>query len=270
MNPGQIKIENLGARPKDSYIDDVFVIWLSRNPLLGGVRIIGWYKNARVFRKFQAPIPGSPRFDSKYYFNIEAKVKDSYLLPFDGRTFQIPKATESSGGIGQSNVWYAQGEKNKYLRESAIKYIENYEKNNKKTRVNSNKKIDIPKKNQVEINAINVVRKYYEDMGYIVASVEKDNVGWDLEARRNNAFIKIEVKGLSGTEITINLTPNEFEAMQENSESYRLCIVTNALDIQNSEVSVFLFEEDENAWIDDKGRKLQIHKRISARITIDK
>ena len=50
-----------------------------------------------------------------------------------------------------------------------------------------------------------------EDGGsYEVKDRQKDNVGWDLEARRpGKKTLLIEVKGLSGKEVSFELTPNE-------------------------------------------------------------
>ncbi|MCX6984377.1 MAG: HNH endonuclease, partial [Lentisphaerae bacterium] len=46
-----INISRLGAKVSDESIDNVTVVWCAPNPDEGGVRIVGWYENARVLRE---------------------------------------------------------------------------------------------------------------------------------------------------------------------------------------------------------------------------
>lgn len=103
---GQIKIEKLGANRKDEKIDGITVVWLA-GPESGGTAVVGWYKNATIFREPQELIyPSSThRKNGITTFRIKALWKDAFLLPSDNRSLMIPRAVK--GGIGQSNVWYA-------------------------------------------------------------------------------------------------------------------------------------------------------------------
>ena len=47
-----IHIERLGASRNDDKIDNVLVIWFAKAPK-GGQKIVGWYKNATVYRHRQ-------------------------------------------------------------------------------------------------------------------------------------------------------------------------------------------------------------------------
>ncbi|MDX9990093.1 HNH endonuclease [Thiothrix unzii] len=103
---GQIKIEKLGATKKDEQVTGVTVIWTA-GPDSGGTAVVGWYKNATVFRGYQkikrpTELQKSNGLDT---FRILALAADATLLPVDKRSFMIPRAVK--GGIGQSNVWYA-------------------------------------------------------------------------------------------------------------------------------------------------------------------
>jgi hypothetical protein len=89
---------------------------------------------------------------------------------------------------------------------------------------------------KVERVAIEVTTACFTQLGYLVDSVEHDNVGWDLDAVLENRKLKLEVKGLSGSEIVVELTPNEFVAMREHRDLYRLCVVAKA----RTEPSVWL------------------------------
>jgi hypothetical protein len=52
-------------------------------------------------------------------------------------------------------------------------------------------------------------------MDYIIKNVEKDNVGWDLEAKPeiDGVSLCLEVKGLFGSELKVGLTPNEYRIL---------------------------------------------------------
>jgi 5-methylcytosine-specific restriction protein A len=103
---GQIKIEKLGAAKQDEQVTGVTVIWTA-GPDSGGTAVVGWYKNATVFREYQkikrpTELQKSNGLDT---FRIVALASDATLLPVDKRSFMIPRAVK--GGIGQSNVWFA-------------------------------------------------------------------------------------------------------------------------------------------------------------------
>ena len=125
----QIRIENIGADERDDYIDGVTVIWGAKDPYHGKVYIVGWYKNARVYRYFQDPTPNTVRDYDGCYYNVEAKASDCVLLPNRLRRRLIPRAkSKESGGMGRSNFWYAQGEKNEGIVQGVVNYIEQFGK----------------------------------------------------------------------------------------------------------------------------------------------
>ena len=136
-------------------------------------------------------------------------------------------------------------------------------------RDNKNKKplqrqVDVFKKQQVEISAIETTIKYFEGLDYIVLSKEKDNVGWDLEATNINETLLLEVKGLSGNISSIELTPNEYKNSKEKKTHYKLCIVTNAL--TKPKLEIFSFNPDLDIWTNSLNEKLLTEERIAARL----
>lgn len=136
-------------------------------------------------------------------------------------------------------------------------------------RDNKNKKplqrqVDVFKKQQVEISAIETTIKYFEGLDYIVVSKEKDNVGWDLEATNINETLLLEVKGLSGNISSIELTPNEYKNSKEKKTHYKLCIVTNAL--TKPKLEIFSFNPDLDIWTNSLNEKLLTEERIAARM----
>ncbi len=116
-----IKIERIGADPKDSLINNILAVWVSKSPS-GGVYIVGWYKNATVFKKIQRP---SSKTKRKYQgetfgYYVTAEKSECTLLSLDERTFQVPRGR---GGMGQSNVWYADQKEHIGFKNTVLEYI---------------------------------------------------------------------------------------------------------------------------------------------------
>ena len=145
-----------------------------------------------------------------------------------------------------------------------VKFRNYYIERENKIKKPLQRQIDVFKKQQVEIAAIEATIKYFEALDYIIISKEKDNVGWDLEATNINETLLLEVKGLSGNISSIELTPNEYKNSKDKNTHYKLCIVTNAL--TQPTLEVFSFNVDENIWMNDLNETLQTEERIGARM----
>lgn len=119
---GENRIETLGAKPGDSYIDGVTVVWLA-GPKGGGTAVVGWYKNATVYRHEQKQIPPTQTHKKCGVdgYRIKAKYDDAVLLPEQSRNLLIPRAIK--GGIGQSNVWYAQAPESQIYVDRVLELI---------------------------------------------------------------------------------------------------------------------------------------------------
>ncbi len=133
----------------------------------------------------------------------------------------------------------------------------------KSGRIGSPRQLDPLLRQRVEDAAINEVIQHFTEIGYSVDTFEKDNLGWDLEAVLGNETLRLEVKGLSGSAICVELTPNEFQKMNEHRDSYRLCVVTEALTAPT--LAVFAFAPNAERWEDQDGRSLILERLIAAR-----
>ena len=245
VNWGHITLSRIDTSIENTAdkIDDVLVIWTARRPDSGGTYIVGWYKHATVYRDFQKSYAKERK---KYTYNIMAKDEDCTLLSVDDRTLEVPRAQRGQeGGMGQSNVWYADKDV------SAIKVFLQQVKDlvlsmGKTSKKKKHFKINVEAKKLVEEAANKLVKETYEKRGFKVLSVEKDNLGWDLEARKDKVHLRIEVKGLANEEISAHITQNEYSKMRDkDNANYRLCIVTNAL--HTPELSTFIYDGDK--WI---------------------
>ncbi len=267
-NPCTIKLEKIGATEEDESLEGVTVVWSATDPDNGGTYIVGWYKDATVYRYYQlAPVNSKRRHKKESLgFYITAKRKDVTLLPKDERIVRIKRKTPN--WMGQSNVWYA--DNNPEFIQTVKAYIFKgvipieFSKGNR--RKSGNRQLDLLKRIEVEKKAVLHVTKYYERLGFKVQSVEKDNVGWDLTATDTKTQLKLEVKGLSGIVVATELTPNEFTHLKKYTKFYRLCIVSNVL--IKPDIMIFYYSKDINEWTTDEGIILKFVEVISAKIFV--
>ncbi|MDX9805907.1 MAG: DUF3883 domain-containing protein [bacterium] len=262
MEDSKINITRIGAAKNAKYVDDIDVIWLATHPK-GGVFIVGWYRNARVFSEAQHPKTDINRRYIKeagggqINYRVEAQESDCKLLPVDERVFKIE-------GKRRSSVWYADEKKHDKLCKEVFDYIGKgiLKKIDGKKKVKN--PVDPERKSKIEKSAISEIRNYFMKLGYSVESVEKDNVGWDLEASIGKITLLLEVKGLSQAEINIQLTPNEYSKMKRNRVQYRICVVTNALDKVKLKRHVFSYSPDSGEWEDESGKIMNIKPKTGA------
>lgn len=99
---GHIAIENFeGISPEDETVEGVTVIWTAKNRE-GENKVIGWYKNATVYRTPQSFLS----LDSErtiFTYNFVAKAEDSLLLPMELRLLDV-KETEGAFIESDENI----------------------------------------------------------------------------------------------------------------------------------------------------------------------
>ncbi len=254
-------ISNLGANDYDDKIENITVVFCATHPVEKGMRIVGWYNKATVYRH-----PKTNKFTNWYFAQTE--FKNAFLIPAEDRFCNIPNT------FGRSATFFfsIHPEKSETFNKVAS-YIQSggkieetfIKKNSQKD--NFARQIDIEKRIQVEKSAIDIAFKYYSQRYGIenIKSVEKDNVGWDLEIITGSVILKVEVKGLSGSIMAIELTPNEYKALSRKQENYYLFIVTEALS-KKPNYEVFSCSHDTNVMVGNKKTELTITEVISARI----
>ena len=132
--------------------------------------------------------------------------------------------------------------------------------------VNTKIQPDIFKRQRVEKAAIRIVTKHYQRiLMYQVRSVESSDLGWDLEAVSGSSKHFIEVKGLSGNEVSVGFTPNEYKALKEKWDRFKVCIVNNAL-MKNWKLRIFSCSKEGGRWKDADGQVLTIKRMTGARL----
>lgn len=102
----EIKIELLGASPGDAKADGVSVIWTATDPHGGGRRVIGWYRNARVFRTrqhFSSAPSRQHKLDRIESYRIRVRSGDAVLIPREARTLRLKTG---KGWMGHAQWWF--------------------------------------------------------------------------------------------------------------------------------------------------------------------
>jgi len=126
VSKNQLHIERIeGGTKQDEFIDHVLVVWCAKRD--NRSVIVGWYKDARVYREYEnweMDIDEDEPY--KHDFIMEAFADDCVLLPANERSayrWRAPRKLQNrSYGFGQANVWFAN-------EESAKEYIETLAKN---------------------------------------------------------------------------------------------------------------------------------------------
>lgn len=258
---GQIDIDRIG-KSQSILIENVLVIWTATRPE-GGTVVVGWYKDASVYRSFQEfhNPPVLHKTNEVKGYRIKAKKTNAVLLSMDQRTLKIPRRIK--GGMGQSNIWYADSR----LGARTILSVRRLVAGKRISPKGPRSRITDPEHNaKVEKAAEKKTWNYYERNGYLVKSVAKDNVGWDLEATLGRVKLKIEVKGLSGRSPIGELTPNEFSAFSGRLRNYRLAIVTNSL--QKPQLLICRYSSERKDWVVDGHPRIEvlIKERLGATV----
>ncbi len=255
-----LNLDRLAGVKTGEKLEGVLVVWVATSPQ-GHGRVVGWYQNATVHRHIQ-PAPSDPRRQhstDQFMYYVSASEKDATCLELDARVIEVPYR---SVGFGQANIMYPDNpEKHQQLKEKVWELV--IRRSTKS--VPRARQVDAHRRQLIEQAAVGLCRTYYEELGYQIVSKEKENLGWDLEASFESLFWRIEVKGLSGLQQLVELTANEYSALNEHRDNYRLCVVTQALD--DPQIDIFLYSQANSRWESefDASRVLEIEKRIVAR-----
>ena len=89
-----------------------------------------------------------------------------------------------------------------------------------------------------------------------------------MNAIGHGEILRLEVKGVSGSDVVAELTPNEFAKMQmqQHRDTYRVCIVADALS-KAPELCVFRYSVPREMWENETtGTVLNIERIEAARV----
>ena len=260
-----LRIQRLGASNVDEYIDNVTVVFFATNPNIGGQYVVGWYENARLFRSVQNLTTANDRKGHPYYLTV-TPIANGTLLPVHLRKFELP-----ADGPGQTNAWYvSEYADSKNFLQKFYKFKENPHDFKIKLPGGNIKggagwQLDAEKRKKIEIAAMDATAEYFIEKGFDVTYVHLDKVGWDLEARKKNIHLLLEVKGTSLSLASIILTPNEYHHSSSRS-NYRICILEQALDKSIAKLHICKRSLNGKLWISELGDQMKIVEIKSAQL----
>ncbi len=105
----------------------------------------------------------------------------------------------------------------------------------------SNHNLSSAERQEIESIAVQTTENDFKKNGYTVEDKQPDNCGWDLDCKKESEWLRVEVKGTQASAISFELTPNEFEKLKTNIDSYRVSAVINCLAGPEA-IKMFLFK----------------------------
>ena len=270
LRTGTINIDRLDPNAGEK-TDGVLVVWRARSTR--GSVIVGWYQIATVFRNLQKPLPGRAFQHGgttiRPQWIIEANAADAFLVPPHCRIFTVPVSHKGFGS--QHFVSFLNSDLAEVARfkDGLLHYISEAESGHYPSPTRGKApRVDQIRKLQIERAAIEAAVHCYSGRGYDVVSVEKENAGWDLEAKLGRETLLIEVKGTAyDGRVTVYLSPNEYRKSKTKTRQYRICVVTDALGVPTA--NDFFWDSEEAVWTDENtGKRLSVSEVIAAGVTI--
>lgn len=130
----QICLENIVGgdfNKNDTKAEGVTVVWCAKSGKTNTTQVVGFYKNATVYRTPQKVdvFDKFNNFCGEQYFNFKAKKEDCVLLPRKERDIRKKWYIPLSGnygydfGFGRSHIWLANGGKGGLERIEFVKKI---------------------------------------------------------------------------------------------------------------------------------------------------
>ena len=136
---GQIHIEKIaGVSSSDDRAENVLVVWCAKKEGNDNrTVVVGWYKDATVYRYYQEAIFGEGDDEFHQLYNVVAEAENCVLLPVGERSrytrWNVPRKKGANGpafGFGPSTAWYADEEKAQDFVKELVKRINEYDGDN--------------------------------------------------------------------------------------------------------------------------------------------
>jgi hypothetical protein len=250
--------------------------------------VVGVWPDAKVYRHDQKPsgeLARRRKIGKEIAgYRCTAEAKNCVLLKPDVRPIFVPSRQPRDGESwpGQQKVFYPKPQSkalerlNEILRDTDQRGSSGTKASHGKKPERSGWLADVERRRRIEVAAVDAVGRHLEEAGFVVDSVEEDNLGYDLIATRGNETLHVEVKGRSGSDVAAELSVNEFECLSRYQRlsdpegHYRIAIVTNALSepVIHEFVLVRGRTPKEHGWWTLDGRwYLKFEERTAARLT---
>lgn len=241
-----INLKRIDPTSKGDELDHTLVIFVASNPD-GGQFVVGWYRNAVVYRHAQRDARRSYKGEVFVHY-FEASTSQAVLLPLDERkAMPVP---QGSGSIGQRNLFYvfedSGVQRNLQWLEHLVDLVEAYDGENllrtsrggpEIAAVIAAESTEASNRAQgflhsarirqaIEWRAMAVTRTHFEKQNWKLDDHSATRP-YDLLGTKADQRVFIEVKGTQSSGSEIFLTPNEVKWAKEHYPQTVLAVVTN-------------------------------------------
>ncbi len=238
-HPSTVALERIRAGLTGDDLGGVLVVFVATNPNLGEQRIVGWFRDATVYRFAQ---PSRAKARNQFSYFLKTKAENAVLIPEARRDFTIPSG---KGAFGQANVCYALDDNGQAKKESwianAVKYIDAYKLEDAAQEPESEADPEIEQmlgvtlergagfqsnpriRRAIEEYAMDWAKKSLDKLGYKPKDKHKTN-SYDFLCEVSGAELFVEVKGTQDNGDSISLTPKEVEHAQAHKNSALLIV----------------------------------------------
>ena len=237
-NPSNIHLERIQPGFMGDKLEHVLVVFVARNPDEGGQYIVGWYRNATVYRYKQTSSFGSRR-KIGYFLETAAIHDNGMLLPKSRRSFPIPGAVK--GGFGKANICYTHDDhgdpkENAPWIADALDYVNSYKHENAATSPERATDKDIAETIEANIEhgqglqsnprIRKAIEEYAMDWAERRLRAKKlkpqdkhKTEPYDYLCSSGGVDLFVEVKGTQSDGTSISLTPREVAHAKKNPNS---------------------------------------------------
>jgi hypothetical protein len=227
-NPSTIHLEKIQPGFVGDKLEHVLVVFVARNPDEGGQYIVGWYRDATVYR-YKQTTSSTVRRKIAYFLETSAVPDHGMLLPKSRRLFPIPGAVK--GGFGKANICYTHDDHG-YPKENspwiadALEYVNSYKHENAASSPETATDqiiadvIEASIENGAGCQSNPVIRRAVEEYAMQWAEKRLRQMGlkpkdkhksesYDFLCSSGGKDLFVEVKGTQSDGRCISLTPNE-------------------------------------------------------------
>lgn len=209
----------------------VLAVFVATDPKGGGQRVVGWFRDATVYRHERT---SNDRRRNSFSYYLKTPAASAVLVPEEKRWFTIP---QGKGAFGQANVCYpldiAGKPKQARWMEDAVEYIDSYALENVAHDPESEADSDIERtlgstiervagfqsnpqiRRAIEEYAMRWAERRLTDMGYRPTDTHK-NKPYDFVCKVKGADLYIEVKGTQDDGRSVSLSPNEVQHARDH------------------------------------------------------
>jgi hypothetical protein len=236
MQASKIKLQRIVPGTQGDVLNGVLVVFVATDPERGSQRVIGWYRNATLYRNRKS---SPPQERNGFNYFLVAEERKAALLPTFLRTQMVPGG---EGGFGQANICYLyeQDGKSKPAKwisealdivhsyggesllvnpqaEAAPAVVDSVEPEIERSAgFQPNSKI----RKAVEMHAMGRTQKEFESRGYEVKDVSKKEP-YDRHCTKSDEVKYVEVKGTQtgGTDIVLTAGEVNFMSLEHGQSS---------------------------------------------------